>query len=176
MLNFPMPEDLLKYIKNLLIAIPQEIKTYRKLPKAGPRPVKQILLKFTNNPIIKSLSGAPLTQKGDTSHADHASELATIKTSLQQLTKAVSGLQSKVNNNPTAKAKPPEGNVTLAVPPTPTYSAVARSRPQNVSIILDLAQTKSTHTFRPRPVEVCRLINDTLMASSHQQVHISAVR
>jgi len=176
MSNFPTPEDLLKRIKNLLIAVPQEIETYRKLPKAGPGPVKQILLDFTTNPTIKSLIGAPLTQKGDTSHTDHASELATIKTSLQQLTKAVNGLQSKVNNNPTAKAKPPKGNVTLAVPPTPTYSAVAGSRPLNVSIILDLAQTKSAHAFRPRPVEVCGLINDALMASSHQQVRISAVR
>jgi hypothetical protein len=83
MSNFPMPEDLLNHIKNLLIAVPQKIETYQKLPKAGPGPVKQILLEFTNNPIIKSLSGTPSTQKGDTSHVDHASELAIIKTSLQ---------------------------------------------------------------------------------------------
>jgi hypothetical protein len=176
MSNFPTPEDLLKHIKNLLIAVLQEIETYQKLPKAGLGPVKQILLEFFNNPIIKSLSSAPLTQKGDTSHANHTSELAIIKTSPQQLNKAVSGLQSKVNNNPTVKAKPPRGNATLAVPPTPTYLAVARTRPQNVSIILDLAQTKSAHAFRPRPVEVCRLINDTLMASSHEQVRISTIR
>jgi hypothetical protein len=93
--------------------------TYQKLPKAGPGPVKQILLEFTNNNIIKSLSSAPHTQKGDTSHADHASELATIKTSLQQLTKAVSGLQSKVNNNPTVKAKPLRATPPWQYPPLP---------------------------------------------------------
>jgi hypothetical protein len=171
-----MPKDLLKCIKSLLLAVPQEIGTYQKLPKAGPEPIKQILLEFTNNPIIKSLSSTPLSQKGDTSYVDHATKLAIIKTSLQQLNKVVSGLQSKVNNTPTVKAKPPRGSTTLAVPPSPTYLAVARFRPQNVSIILDLAQTKSVHAFRPRPVEVCGLINDALMASSYQQVRISAIR
>jgi hypothetical protein len=59
MSNIPMPEVLLTRIQNLLAAIPQKINNYSKLPKAGPGPVKHLLLNFTNNHIIKSLIGAP---------------------------------------------------------------------------------------------------------------------
>jgi hypothetical protein len=54
MSNFPMPENLLKHIENLLTALPQEIETYSKLPKASLGPVKQLLAKFNGNPLIAS--------------------------------------------------------------------------------------------------------------------------
>jgi hypothetical protein len=173
MSNIPTPEVLLTCIQNLLAAIPQEIDNYSKLPKAGPGPVKHLLLNFTNNYIIKSLIGTPPPQRGNPSQVDHAAELVTIKDTLKQLSKAVNGLQSKAN--PSAQQKPPQG-LPAANPSPTTYSAIAGSRPKNVSIILDLAQTKSVHVFRPRPTEVCGLINDALSASPHQQVRIAAVR
>jgi len=89
MSNIPMPEALLNCIQNLLSAIPQEINNYSKLPKAGPGPVKHLLLNFTNNHIIKSLISAPSPHKGNNSLVDHASELTTIKDTLKQLSKAV---------------------------------------------------------------------------------------
>ena len=59
MSNFPMPENLLKHIENLLTALPQEIETYSKLPKASLGPVKQLLAKFNGNPLIALLTAAP---------------------------------------------------------------------------------------------------------------------
>ncbi len=91
------------------------------------------------------------------------------------LNKAVISLQ-KANPAPSNKAKPPKGNMHLSNNTFPTYSAAARTRPKNTSIILDLAQTQTAHAFRLRPVEICKLINDTLMSSPHQQVRISTVR
>jgi hypothetical protein len=173
MSNIPTPKVLLTCIRNLLAAILQEINNYSKLPKAGPGPVKHLLLNFTNNHIIKSLIGAPPPQWGNPSQVDHAAELATIKDTLKQLSKAVNVLQSKAN--PSAQQKPPQG-LPAANPSPTTYSAIARSRPKNVSIILDLAKTKSVHAFRPRPTEVCGLINNALLASPHQQVRIAAIR
>ena len=97
MSNIPTPEVLLTCIQNLLAVIPQEIDNYSKLPKAGPGPVKHLLLNFTNNHIIKSFISAPPPQRGNPSQADHAAELATIKDTLKQLSKAVNGLQNKAN-------------------------------------------------------------------------------
>ena len=47
MSNIPTPEVLLTCIQNLLAAIPQEIDNYSKLPKAGPGPVKHLLLNLS---------------------------------------------------------------------------------------------------------------------------------
>ena len=175
MSNIPTPENLLKHIENLLIALPQEIEAYSKLPKASPRPVKQLLAKFSNNPRIASLTTAPPSQKGPHSQQDHASELASIKSTLQQLSKAVNGL-TKASALPSKAAKPSKGVAPSTTNSPLSYSAVAGARPQNASIILDLAQTRSAHTSRPRPVEICGLINNALMTSPHQQVRISAIR
>ena len=90
-----MPKVLLTCIQNLLAAIPQEIDNYSKLPKAGPGPVKHLLLNFTNNHIIKSLIGAPPPQRGNPSQMDHAAELATIKDTLKQLSKLSMGFRAK---------------------------------------------------------------------------------
>jgi hypothetical protein len=175
MSNIPIPENLLKCIENLLIALPQEIEAYSKLPKARPGPVKQLLVKFSNNPLIALLTAAPPTQKGSHSHQGHASELASIKNTLQQLSKAVDGLTKA--STPSSKAAKPSKGAAPPITNSPiSYLAVAGARLQNASIILDLAQTPSAHAFRPRPVEICGLINDALMTSPHQQVRISAVR
>ena len=61
MSNIPMPENLLKCIENLFTALPQEIEAYSKLPKASPGPVKQLIVKFTSNLLIASLTAAPPT-------------------------------------------------------------------------------------------------------------------
>ena len=175
MSKVPTPEGLLKRIKSFLNAIPKEIETFRKLPKTSPEPVKQLLAKFTTNPTIKPLLDAPQPQKGSTSQTDHTTELAHIRNSLQMLNKAINGLQ-KANATHSSRAKPPKGDVQPLNTIVPTYSAAAGTRPTNASIILDLAQTQSMHTLRPRPVEICKLINDALMTSPHQQVHISTVR
>ena len=175
MSKVPTPEDLFKRIKSLLNVIPKEIEAYHKFPKTSPELVKQLLIEFTTNPLIKSLLNAPELQKSNTSQPDHATELAHIKTSLQMLNKAVIGLQ-KANPAPSDKVKPPKGNAQPSNNSFPTYLAAARARPKNASIILDLAQTQSAHAFRPRPVEICQLINDALMSSPHQQVCITAVR
>jgi hypothetical protein len=91
------------------------------------------------------------------------------------LNKAITGLQ-KANTAPSGKAKPPRGDAEPSNKTFPTYSAVAGARPKNTSVILDLTQTQSVHASRPRPVEICNLVNDVLTTSPHQQVHISAVR
>ena len=133
-----MPENLLKPIENLLIALPQEIEAYSKLPKASPGPVKQLLAKFSNNPLIALLTTAPPSQKGPHSQQDHASELASIKNTLQQLSKAVNGL-SKALALPSKAAKPFKGTVPPFTNPPLSFSAVAGAKPWNASIILDLA-------------------------------------
>jgi hypothetical protein len=51
----PTPEDLFKRIKSLLNVIPKEIEAYRNFPKASPELVKQLLIEFTSNPLIKTL-------------------------------------------------------------------------------------------------------------------------
>ena len=137
MSNIPMPENLLKHIENLFIVLLQEIEAYSKLSKASPAPVKQLITKFNNNPLITLLTATPLAQKGPHSQHNHASELANIKTTLQQLSKAIDGL-TKASNPPSKAAKPSKG---ATPPPNPPifYLAIARARPQNASIILDLA-------------------------------------
>jgi hypothetical protein len=112
MSNIPMPENLLKCIGNLLIALPQEIEAYSKLPKASLGPVKQLLANFSNNPLIALLTAAPPPQKGPHSQQDHASELASIKNTLQQLSKAVNGL-TKASSPPSKAAKPSKGTTPL---------------------------------------------------------------
>lgn len=89
------------------------------------------------------------------------------------LNKAVNSLQ-KASATPSGKAKPTKGDAQHANKTAPTYSAIAEARPMNTSSILDLAQTQTTHAFRPRPVEICKLINDALLSSPHQ-VCISAI-
>ena len=59
MSKVPMPEDLFKHIKSLLNMIPKEIKAYCKYSKTSPELIKQLLIKFTTNSIIKSLLNAP---------------------------------------------------------------------------------------------------------------------
>jgi hypothetical protein len=92
MSKIPMPEELLKRIKNTLTMLHKEIKAYRSHPKTSLEPVQLLLTNFTSNPIIKTLTKTPQSQKGITSQVDQASELAHIKTSLQLLSKAVSSL------------------------------------------------------------------------------------
>jgi hypothetical protein len=92
MSNIPMPERQLKDITSLMRAIPKAIETYHKTPQATLGLVKQLLQEFTDNPIITSLTGPPPSQVEETSPLDHASELASIKSTLLQLTKAVTGL------------------------------------------------------------------------------------
>jgi hypothetical protein len=175
MSKIPTPEELLKRIKSLLTALPKEIETYCKLPKTSPGPVRLLLTEFTTNPRIKTLTEAPQSQKGTTSQSEHASELAHIKTSLQLLSKAVSGLQ-KANTTPSNKAKPSRGDALHANKTVHMHSAAAGTRPANASIILDLGQIQSAHAFRPRPVEISGLINEALLTSPHHQISISAVR
>ena len=140
MSKIPTPEELLKHIKSLLTALPKEIEAYCKLPKTSPGLVKLLLTKFTTNPHIKTLIEAPQSQKGTTSQSEHASELAYIKTSLQLLSKAVSGLQ-KAKATPSNKAKPFRGNTLHTNKTIHMHLAAARTRPTNTSIILDLGQT-----------------------------------
>jgi hypothetical protein len=59
MSKVPMPEDLFKHIKSLLNVIPKEIEAYHKYSKTSPELVKQLLMEFTTNPLIKSLLDAP---------------------------------------------------------------------------------------------------------------------
>ena len=56
-----MPENLLKRIENLFIALPQKIQAYSKLSKAHPEAVKQLLVKFNSNPLIALLTATPPT-------------------------------------------------------------------------------------------------------------------
>ena len=137
MSNIPMPENLLKHIENLFIVLLQEIEAYSKLSKASPAPVKQLITKFNNNPLIVLLTATPLAQKGPHSQHNHASELANIKTTLQQLSKAIDSL-TKASNPPIQSSQALQG---CHSPPNPPifYLAIARARPQNARIILDLA-------------------------------------
>jgi hypothetical protein len=175
MSKIPMPKELLKRIKSLLTVLPKEIKTYCKLPKTSPGPVRLLLTEFTTNPRIKTLTEAPQSQKGTTSQSEHASKLVHIKTLLQLLSKAVSGLQ-KANTTPSKKAKPSRGDALHANKTIHMHSAAAGTRPMNANIILNLGQIQSAHAFLPRPVEISGLINKALLTSLQHQISISAVR
>jgi len=108
MSNIPMPKNLLKCIKNLFFVLPQEIEAYSKLLKTSPGAVKQLIAKFNSNPLITLLTAAPPAQKGLHSQPDHPFKLASIKNTLQQLSKAVDGL-TKASNPPSKIAKPSTG-------------------------------------------------------------------
>jgi len=82
MSKVPTPKNLFKHIKSLLNMISKEIEAYCKYPKTSSELIKQLLINFTTNPIIKSLLNASESQKGNTLQLDHTTELAHIKTIL----------------------------------------------------------------------------------------------
>ena len=102
--------------------------------------VKPHLISFISHPIIKELLGQSENPAPAEAKSSQNLELKQIQDSLSLLSKAVDHL-SKGNTpskNPnTSSRKQKSGEITKQ--PQRTYSAVARSRPPNPSLVVDLA-------------------------------------
>jgi hypothetical protein len=144
-------------------------------PPSREAKIKPHLLNFISHPVIKDLIGHkddPPAQK-DSNNL----ELAKIQETLAQLSKAVDTLK-KGNTTPSEKANPRSKQKASATskPTTHTYSAVARSRPPNPSLVVDLAHLGVSAGDRVKLETICCALNEGLGRISPPQVQLAAVR
>ncbi|KAF8483156.1 hypothetical protein F5888DRAFT_1776445 [Russula emetica] len=167
--NAPPPTP--TQIHAALQALGQSIRAIHSVP--GTRaPVTTMLLNFAKTFIIPIVTHDQLypscTQPAQPPSTDE--ELKKIQTSLQALSRAVTGLQNK-------KGLPPSKPSTQPKTSPPTYASKASSKPSNPSLVITLSHiTGNTNFRRPRPEEICSSINNALTATPHNQVHVTAAR
>jgi hypothetical protein len=126
---------------------------------------------FKAHPLISATGRSTIHDLHPPQPTPPSNNLVDIKKSLQSLSRAIKAIDKKANNN----SKPKAPQKTVAPPSnskTPTYSAIAASRPSCPSIVVDLSFPKES--TRPRPSIVTEHINSTLSHTPHHQVHISA--
>ncbi|KAF8498979.1 hypothetical protein F5888DRAFT_1802400 [Russula emetica] len=131
-----------------------------------------LLAKFVNDTITPIVPHEQLHPSCNTpiQPSTNSEELKNIQNTLQALTKVVTGLQKKT---------PPPTKTPSAQPPTPkpTYASKASSKPANPSLVIMLSHLAGNADFtRPRPVEICTILNNALSATPHNQTHVSAAR
>jgi hypothetical protein len=99
--------------------------------------------------------------------SSNTEELKQIQSTLQALSRAVTGLQKKA---------PPPSKPPQPTNPLPSYASKASTKPTNPSIVVSLSHLDAdTKLRRSRPAELCSTINNALRVTPHNQVHVSAV-
>jgi hypothetical protein len=145
-------------------------KSIPKLHEDDKEPLVELLIEFSKNviqPFVKHEQLYPNCHPA-IHPPSNSEELKTIQTTLQALSKAVTGLQKK----PSPPSKPPQ-----PANPMPSYAGKASSKPDNLSLVIALSHIADETDFhQPRPVEICTALNNALSFSPHNQVHISASR
>ncbi|KAF8488156.1 hypothetical protein F5888DRAFT_1754645 [Russula emetica] len=157
--NAPPPTP--SQIHAALQALGQSIRAIHSVP--GTRaPVTTMLLNFAKTFIIPIVTHDQLypscTQPAQPPSTDE--ELKKIQTSLQALSRAVTGLQNKKGPTPSKPSTQPKTT-------PPTYASKASSKPSNPSLVITLSLKKFAHQST---------INNALTATPHNQVHITAAR
>ncbi len=140
--------------------------------------VKPHLRTFLSHPIIKELLEEKRDPPSPQDIPPTSPVLKVIQASLTELTKAVEDLKKvTANSHKTVAPKPSKQRTTAPTTPSPrTYSAIARSRPPNPSLVVDLAKYGMDKDSRVKPEIMCQAINKKLAAISPPQVQLAAVR
>ena len=140
--------------------------------------IKPHLLSFIAHPIIKELLGQSKTPAPAEPPSPQTLELKQIQDALSSLSKAVDRLSKGNNpskNPPSTPCKKQKGGENSKQPQR-TYLAVARSRPPNPSLVVDLAHLSLPVEGQPRPELICKTLNKKLGEVSPPQVQLAAVR
>jgi hypothetical protein len=134
---------------------------------------------FLDDPIIKSILADSKDPADLPEPPLHQVDLSGIHTSLSALTKAVSDIQKKVSSHSRKNPQDPpatkrgKGNASSNIK---LYSTAVGSRPPNPSLVVDLAQLELTTEGRPRPEEICELLNRELGEITPTQARLAAIR
>jgi len=166
---FGSPKAAFDFILNAIIAT---------VPSKREALVKPQLLAFIAHPIIKELISQGKTPAPTDATQPAALELKQIQDTLSSLSKAMERL-SKGNppsNNPSPKARKKQKGGESKQQPQRTYSAVAGSRAPNPSLVVDLAHLEFPDGNRPRPENICEVLNKKLGEVSPPQAQLAAVR
>jgi hypothetical protein len=140
--------------------------------------VKPHLRNFLLHPIIKELLEEKHDPPSPQATPPTSPDLQAIQATLTKLTKAVEDLKKVTTiSHKTAAPKPSKQKAAPSLsPPTCTYSVVARSRPPNPSLVVDLAKFGLGEDSWVKLEVLCQAINKKLTTISPPQVQQAAVR
>lgn len=138
--------------------------------------LRNIFIQFYANPTFQLISGIPSqsTTKSPPPDNQLKAELNEIKSTLQALTRTVTGLQSKSTLPPpkVVSSTQSPGKITLA---TPTYATKATT-PARPSLVVDLSHNMLPKESRPSAADLCESTNNKLHSHGHRNTILSTAR
>ena len=140
--------------------------------------MKTHLKAFLQNPIIKEILEPDKTPSPSQATPSSTLDLKKIQDTLSQLSKAVESLKSSSISKPKQKAS--TQNLHTSGPTHThfpcTFAAIARARPPNPSLVVDLAHLSISQKDWVKPTFLCRTLNEGLASISSPQVQLATVR
>ena len=161
--NFPTVEKTVESLLNTIIALS---------PSEREAKAKPFLQTFISHPTIQQL----LKKDDDPVHIGEPctnTDLSLIQKSLAAISKAVESLKkghTNSKNTTPSSCSAQQKSKNPSKPPSHLYSAIARSRAPNPSLVVNLEIFKFTVEARPTPKAICCKLNQQLSGISPSQV------
>ena len=169
-LNAIPSDKLFSTILDIIISLP---------PQNRQAKAKSAINSFISHPIIKELLEDGDATAPPPSLPSYNLELQKIQDTLSSLTKAVESLKKATpasNNHPAPKPNRQKAAGKPSPPSSHTFLAIARSRPLNPSLVVDLAKFGNDKGNWVTPAVLCRSLNKRLSQITPPQVQLATIR